>query len=142
AWVTAWGRGPRLEQWLSRLGGEVREVSFDVTESWRIQALRPRVDAELTEAANPLEIGLREGIADNKGCYPGQEVIEKIISLGSPARRLARVDGQGAKPAPGSKVFNEAEPPAEVGEITSSVEVTPGRFEALALVRKIHAKDG
>ena len=55
-----------------------------MTERERVLALCPRVDHELVFDANPLELGLRAAIADNKGCYPGQEVIEKIISLGSP----------------------------------------------------------
>ena len=44
--------------------------------------------------------GLYDGVAQNKGCYPGQEVIERLITQGAPPRRLVRfraaADGAGA----------------------------------------------
>ncbi|HUP58710.1 MAG TPA: hypothetical protein VM598_14725, partial [Bdellovibrionota bacterium] len=110
-------------------------------EQMRIEALRPRVGRELVETTVPLEAGMREWIAENKGCYPGQEVIEKIISIGSPAKRMVRIEGPGAAPARGEKIMNVAEPPAEIGEITSSATTAVG-FVALAFARKIHAKEG
>jgi folate-binding protein YgfZ len=140
-WITAWGRPARLEQWLDRTFPEARAATLDELERWRIGAARPRAGAEINEGAIPLELGLREGIAENKGCYPGQEVIERIISLGAPARRLARLDGSGPAPAPGDKILSSAEPPAELGEVTSVVTATNG-FSALGFVRKVHAREG
>jgi folate-binding protein YgfZ len=140
-WVSAWGRPARLQQWLERALPDARAASLGELESWRVGALRPRVDAEITAATIPLEAGLTEAIAQGKGCYPGQEVIERIAALGSPARRLARIEGSGPAPRPGDKLFNLAEPPAEVGELTTVVESGEG-FAALGFVRKIHAKEG
>src|SRR6185295_2608646 len=110
-------------------------------ESWRIRSLRPRIDSEITDSTLPLEVGLTDAVAQQKGCYPGQEVIERTLSLGAPARRLARVEGTGPAPAPGEPLFNLAEPPAEVGKVTS-VSQEGGRFFVLAFLRKIHAKEG
>jgi folate-binding protein YgfZ len=147
-WLSAWGRPGRLTQWVERslhptLSG-AQSCTFSDLEAWRVQALRPRVDAEITEAVLPLEVGLREAISENKGCYPGQEVIEKIISLGSPPRRLAQIVGQGKAPHPGSLIFNLADPAAEVGQITTMIQQNnpPGSFQALGFIRKIHAKEG
>ena len=148
-WISAWGRPARLQQWLERaLPPETNSpIQFDEIEALRISALRPRVDAEITSNTIPLEAGLLEGIAQGKGCYPGQEVIERIVSLGSPARRLAKIEGtlsaEGAPPALGEAILNLAEPPAEVGNITSiAVDRAAKTFTALGYVRKIHAKDG
>jgi folate-binding protein YgfZ len=141
-WITAWGKPGTLDAWAKEcFSDQIPELGFEQIERWRVDALRPRVGAEITDALMPLEVGLRESIAENKGCYPGQEVIEKIISLGSPPRRLAQIEGQGPAPQPGTKVFNTAEPAAEVGEITS-VTTEGGKFHALAIVKKIHAKEG
>ncbi|MGZ3699852.1 MAG: CAF17-like 4Fe-4S cluster assembly/insertion protein YgfZ, partial [Bdellovibrionota bacterium] len=85
--------------------------------------------------------GLGDAVAPNKGCYPGQEVLEKISALGAPARRLVRIDGEGAAPEIGEKIFNVADVPLEVGQLTSAAATESG-FSALALVRKIHAKEG
>ena len=140
-WITAWGRSTRLEQWIDRLSLKPDLVPFSHLETWRTLSLRPRVDAELTESVTPLEIGLRDSIADQKGCYPGQEVIEKIIALGSPPRRLARIDGEGKPPRPGELILNFAEPAIEIGQVTTSVSCE-GKFSALGLLKKIHAKEG
>ena len=142
-WYTAWGRPARLQQWLERALPDAMLISeFSVLERWRISAVRPRVDREINESANPLEIGLKDSIAQNKGCYPGQEVIEKIIALGSPAKRLALITGAGDPPPIGEKIYNLAEPPVEVGQITSVTHDESGQFSALAVLRKIHAKEG
>jgi folate-binding protein YgfZ len=144
-WFTCWGRPSRLNQWMDQIVNQAlphaKEAQLTELENWRVQALSPRVDSEITESVLPLEINLREAIAPNKGCYPGQEVIEKIISLGSPPKRLARIEGKGTPPSPGEIIFNVAEPPAEVGQVTS-VSASGDSFQALGLVRKIHAKEG
>jgi len=72
------------------------------SEESRILALRPCAGKEfsLDGDVNPLEVNLGHAIADQKGCYPGQEVIEKIIALGSPARRLCQVRAESPLPPP------------------------------------------
>jgi folate-binding protein YgfZ len=143
AWITVWGRPARLSQWLERALPEATRATPELLEKWRIQANRPRVDAEITSNTIPLEAGLIDCLAQGKGCYPGQEVIERIVSLGAPARRLARIDGHGVAPSPGDLVFNLAEPPVEIGQVTSVMkEKTSDHFSALAFLRKIHAKEG
>lgn len=140
SWISLWGSAPAIEAWKAQ-AGPTQEATWEWLELERIRHARPKVDAEITAELNPLELGLKHSIADNKGCYPGQEVIEKIIALGSPAKRLARIDGQGARPAPGSRILNLADPAAEVGTITS-VRPTEGGFLALGVLRKVHAKEG
>jgi folate-binding protein YgfZ len=140
-WLTVWGGSEVLQTWLDFAHPNRHEATLADLEGWRIEAARPRPGHELVESFNPLETGTPEGIAQDKGCYPGQEVIEKIISLGSPARRLVRLQGQGPLPARGDKLYNQATPPAEIGEVTSVAARGEG-FVALGLVRKIHAKTG
>lgn len=139
-WITAWGKPARLNQWLDRSLPEAKEISSQELDLWRIQALRPQMDAEITDTVLPLEVGLKDGIADNKGCYPGQEVIEKIVALGSPPRRLVKIEGPGEPPRPGDPILNLANPPAEIGTITSSAPLGD-RYCALGLIKKIHAKE-
>ena len=40
---------------------------------------------EYHEGVSPLDVSL-QGISEGKGCYPGQEVIERTLALGKPAR--------------------------------------------------------
>lgn len=111
-----------------------QEIADAELEDMRITALAPRLGHELTAQANPLELGLGAGIAENKGCYPGQEVIEKIISLGSPARKLALIEGSGL-----SNGLALTESGVEVGKLSS---VTGDGRRGLAVLRKTAAEAG
>lgn len=50
-----------------------------------------------------LEAGQLFAIDREKGCYPGQEVVERSLNVGHPARVLIAVEGEGAL-VPGDKV--------------------------------------
>lgn len=142
--VSLWGTPQTLDEWCLRhrtdLHTETEPLDLDSLERMRILAMYPRIDHEITPDLTPLEVGLLDSVAQNKGCYPGQEVIEKVISLGSPARRLVRVRGLGAAPRVPSPLFNEATPPVEFGTLTSAVSSLDGTWVGLAVVRKTHAK--
>ncbi len=140
-WTTVWGTAPQLEAWQAKSLPTCEPIDYARIEAWRIASLRPRVDVELREDSIPLEIGLKAAIADNKGCYPGQEVIEKIVALGSPARRLVLIEGAVPAPSPGDRIHGAVESHPEVGQVTS-VSEEAGRFRALGVLRKTHAKEG
>jgi folate-binding protein YgfZ len=130
-WITAWGTEAQLSEFPETLDA----VQI---QNHRILATRPWNDSEITENTNPLEVGLPDAISSNKGCYPGQEVIEKIISLGAPAKRLVQIEGTGSFPAVGSALTSDQ---AEAGTITTAFPTMNG-FIALAIVKKIFAKEG
>jgi folate-binding protein YgfZ len=139
-WISAWGRPERLRQWLERAYPQAKVISSDAVLALRVAACRPWVGSEITDAVTPLDIGIPESVAENKGCYPGQEVIEKIAALGSPARRLiqALIPAGAVTPTQGIRLWSLSdENPIELGKVTS---VSGSRF--LAIVRKTHAKVG
>ena len=104
-WISVWGKSENLSLWLDRIKSISEEIPFSTLESWRIESLQPRVDTEISESTIPLEIGLQNSIAQSKGCYPGQEVIERIIALGAPPRRLALLHLEGPTPKRGDPIF-------------------------------------
>ncbi len=109
-------------------------------ESLRIAAGIPRWGAELTEAVLPDEAGLRERgfVAENKGCYVGQEIVARIKTYGHVNRRLVLLSVSGGVPAPGDAVFFESE---KAGALTS-VAAAPGGAVALAYVKREQAAAG
>ena len=143
SWLSFWAKPARLEQWLEHHFPEASLISAQEFELLRIQNMIPWINSEVNEEVIPLEVGLRGSIADFKGCYPGQEVIERIISLGAAPRKLALISGTGELPKPNDPIFNQASPPIQVGHITSSTALPQSdQFLALALIKKIHAKEG
>lgn len=58
----------------------------------RIGALVPWPDLDWTIEHFALESGVLPWLDRNKGCYPGQEVVEKSLNLGHPARILVALE--------------------------------------------------
>jgi folate-binding Fe-S cluster repair protein YgfZ len=79
------------------------------------------------------------GIAFDKGCYTGQEIVARLHYLGQLKRRLYLCFGEGAAPAAGSAVFDGEEAQA-VGEIMLAAEHPEGGFAAAAVLQIGHAE--
>jgi glycine cleavage system T protein len=94
----------------------VGEQALDIL---RIEAGIPRYGIDFTEDNLLLETGLDHAVSFTKGCYLGQEVIERIRSRGHVNRKLVGlfIDGRTAA-SPGAAICAAAK---EVGSITSSV---------------------
>ena len=141
-WITLWGPSPKnngpspLDEHVLRLKGI--DPSPETLTRWRVENLQADVDQEIEPGSHPLDLGLQRAIAD-KGCFPGQEVIQKVLSRGSPAHRLIQIEGAGPPPQKGTPLQDQ-EKGNPVGHVTSA-SVTERGFLALGVVRKTHAKD-
>jgi folate-binding protein YgfZ len=101
------------------LGGAA--CGWTALEIARIEAGIPRFGADMDETNIPLECGIEErAVSYTKGCYIGQEVINRIRSIGHVNRELRRLrlaDDLKELPAKGDKLFKEDK---EVGYVTSA----------------------
>jgi len=108
----------------------------------RTEAGLPRYGVDMDERTLPPEAGLEaRAISYTKGCYIGQETIERVRSRGHVNRRLVGLHLSGEPmPAAGAKLTREGK---EVGWITTAVESpTLGRRIALGTVRREHLAPG
>ena len=108
---------------------------WEALESLRIEAGIPRYGTELGEDVIPLEADLWNALSFNKGCYIGQEIVERARSRGHVNWKLVGlIVKTGAPPQPGEKAEVVGR---EVAEITSScVSPTLGKTIALAYLRR------
>ena len=60
-------------------------------EQARIALLHPRHGHEIVEAFNPFEVGLAHEVHLAKGCFTGQEALQRLITYKSVRRRPVRV---------------------------------------------------
>jgi aminomethyltransferase len=99
----------------------------------RVVAGQPLTGAELMPAETiPLEAG-EEGIIFNKGCYLGQEVIERLNSRGTPAKRVVQLSWTGAGAEPGAPLtMNDA----AVGHLSTVVSTGPESWAALGWLKR------
>jgi len=99
-----------------------RACGWTAFETARIEAGIPRFGADMDETNLPLECGIEaRAVSYQKGCYIGQEVINRIHSVGHVNRELRGLRlADDLKPLPikGDKLFKEDK---EVGYITSAV---------------------
>jgi glycine cleavage system T protein len=104
-------------------------------ETLRIEAGIPRYGPDLGEDTLALEAGLTNALSFTKGCYIGQEIVERARSRGHVNWRLVGLFVEGGNPpAGGEKLTAEGK---EIGEITSAcVSPTLERTVALAYVRR------
>ncbi|MGA2247956.1 MAG: aminomethyltransferase family protein [Verrucomicrobiota bacterium] len=94
---------------------------WEAWEAARIEAGVPRYGADMDETTIPMECGLEaRAISYTKGCYVGQEVINRIHSVGHVNRELCGfrlADDVGALPQRGDKVLLGGR---EAGQVTSA----------------------
>jgi folate-binding protein YgfZ len=99
-----------------------RACGWTAFETARIEAGIPRFGADMDETNIPLECGIEaRAISYTKGCYIGQEVINRIHSIGHVNRELRSLrlaDDLKALPLRGDKLLKEGK---EVGHITSAI---------------------
>lgn len=127
---------PECENSLRQMGiPRLDPQSYDIL---RVEAGLPAAGAELSEAYTPLEVGLDSAVAENKGCYTGQEVIARQITYDKITQRLVGLRLEAPLPAPARLWV--ADKPA--GEITSSVVSPRWGAIALAVVRRPHFEPG
>ncbi len=104
---------------------EMKEPVGDFTqyEKVRIQNLVPDGAKDMVQNSSfPLQflIDKVNGISFNKGCYIGQEVVNRMSRQEIFRRKLYLVEGDNALPDIGTKVTNENN--EEIGELRSSVD--------------------
>ncbi|MGE5218967.1 MAG: aminomethyltransferase family protein [Chloroflexota bacterium] len=107
----------------------------------RVEAGTPRYGVDFNEDNLLLEVGLDNAVSFTKGCYLGQEVVERIRSRGHVNKKLCGLSLEGnAAVAAGDKIAVEHK---EIGFVTSSV-VSPelGRVVALGYVAREHWDPG
>ncbi len=121
--------------------GGVRPAGFDAYNSLRLESGLPWCGIDMGEDTIALEAQLERAISFDKGCYLGQEVIERISSRGQVNRRLTGLVLSGpGKPEAGARLVVDGE---EVGWITSAgFSYRLGSPFALGYVRRNYWEDG
>jgi folate-binding protein YgfZ len=104
-----------------RVGG--RACGWTAFETVRIEAGIPRFGADMDETNLPMECGIESrAMSFNKGCYIGQEVLNRVHTIGhvtKELRGLRLADDLKTLPRKGDKLFHGDK---EIGYVTSAVK--------------------
>jgi folate-binding protein YgfZ len=133
-----WLAPDRVRQlWDAFVAAGATPAGFEAVELRRIVSGIPRYGVDIRERDLPQETEQARALNFNKGCYVGQEIVERIRSRGAVHRKLTGFLVEGSVPiAPGTKIVSGKK---EVGEITSSASLqlpSGNKTVALGYIRR------
>jgi folate-binding protein YgfZ len=117
-------------------------VSPAALELLRMASGIPRYGQDIGEHDLPQETEQLRALNFNKGCYIGQEIVERIRSRGAVHRKFSGFEVRGPLPAAGTKIQAEGK---DVGDITSAASLPQAggdRRVALGYIRREAANAG
>jgi folate-binding protein YgfZ len=107
----------KVALWEALIAAQARLVGTNALNLFRISRGVPKIGVDIRDRDLPQETGQTRALNFNKGCYLGQEIVERIRSRGAVHRQFMTFNVEGAVPEAGTKILAEEK---EVGEITSS----------------------
>jgi aminomethyltransferase len=128
--------------WNALVQSGATPVGSEALELLRIASGVPRYGQDIRERDLPQETEQTRGLNFTKGCYIGQEIVERIRSRGNVHRKFTGYVLHGSLPALGTKVRADGK---DVGEITSTafLPMDGGDLKvALGYVRREIGTDG
>jgi folate-binding protein YgfZ len=137
---------PNYEIWISPEHAEAvwnalarsgaAEVHADALEGLRIACGIPKFGQDIRPRDLPQETGQERALNFSKGCYVGQEIVERIRSRGAVHRMLTGFEIAGARPAPGLRIQDDGKDVAEITSITTVPGTSGDRTLALGYGRR------
>src|SRR5262245_36165974 len=104
------------EVWDALTGAGATPAGTEALEKLRVANGLPRYGIDIRERDLPQETGQERALNFSKGCYVGQEIVERIRSRGNVHRTFKGFLFTGETPEKGAKLQSDGK---EVGEITS-----------------------
>ncbi len=104
------------ELWDALVKAGARPSGTTALNLFRISRGIPQFGVDIRERDLPQETGQTRALNFTKGCYLGQEIVERIRSRGAVHRQFTAFVVEGTLPEPGAKILADEK---EAGEITS-----------------------
>jgi aminomethyltransferase len=143
SWYELWLAPENVEAvWNKLLSAGASPVGAEALEMQRILLGLPRVGIDTGARELVQETGQEYALHFAKGCYIGQEIVERVRARGVVPRRFTGLILEGGTAARGSKIMAGEK---EIGEVTSSAEITlDGATHPVALgyVKRSSAAEG
>ena len=124
--------------WAALLNAGTQEVHETTLDAFQVLCGIPKFGVDIRERTLPQETAQERALNFNKGCYIGQEIVERIRARGSVHRVLTGFEVSASAPASGTPIQVDGK---DVGVITSAATIPTNagaRVIALGLLRKEH----
>lgn len=132
-----WASPANLAQiWKALIQAGALPVGTEALEKFRVMIGLPRYGTDIRDRDLPQETNQESALNFTKGCYIGQEIVERIRSRGNVHRKFHGFLLEGELPEQGTKLQADGK---EVGELTSINRIPTNngdRFVALGYIRR------
>ena len=122
--------------WNSLIKAGAEEVHADALEELRIACGIPKFGQDIRPRDLPQETGQERALNFTKGCYVGQEIVERIRSRGAVHRMLTGFEIEGTPLAPGFRIQDDGKDVAEITSVATVPVETGERILALGYGRR------
>ncbi len=128
----------QVEAFLSRLEQEGETMAPAESERRRILAGRPKFGVDYDENTLFVEVAQRGDFSETKGCYPGQEIVARVLHRGRLNRHLRGFRSETAIPSS----WQLKSDGKEVASVRSTVTLPDGSSLGYLLVRREYGAQG
>ena len=111
---------------------------------WKINQAIPSLEMEINGKNNPLELGLKDLIDFNKGCYLGQETMSKIKNVSSLKQEIRiwkSVESSMNLEVEDKNLYINSAKDISVGKITSFFK-SDSQIKGLAMIKRKYLEEG
>jgi folate-binding protein YgfZ len=111
---------------------------------WKVNQAIPSLDMEINGKNNPLELGLKDLIDFNKGCFLGQETMSKIKNVSSLKQEIRvweSFDFNFNLDVEDNNLYTNSAKENSVGQITS-VFKSESQIKGLAMIKRKYLEEG
>jgi len=119
-------------------------LNSDDLKIWKVNQAIPSLNMEINGKNNPLELGLKDLIDFNKGCYLGQETISKIKNVSSLKQEIRIWESFESNlnlEAEDTNLYINSAKDISVGKITSFFKSNP-QIKGLAMIKRKYLEEG
>ena len=135
-----WAEPQDAQQLWNTLVERAPEIQEQTLEIFRVACGIPKFGVDIRQKDLPQETGQERALNFNKGCYVGQEIVERIRSRGAVHRMFTGFEVEGTIPSPGFRIQHEGKDVAEVTSVVTlpmaegvrTVAIGYGRRELMA----------
>ena len=131
-----WAKAQDAEQLGNALLERAPEIHELTLEVCRVACGIPKFGVDIRQKDLPQETGQERALNFNKGCYVGQEIVERIRSRGAVHRMFTGFEVEGAIPSPGFRIQHEGKDVAELTSVATLPTAEGVRTVALGYGRR------
>jgi folate-binding protein YgfZ len=129
-----------LPVWNALTTAGAMAIGINAVEALRILEGTPRFGVDITDRHLPQETAQTRALNFTKGCYLGQEIVERIRSRATVHRTSRHFQMNGVTPSAPVDLYTTDNPSASIGQLTSVAEIDTPEYHGTVAIGSIRTE--